>query len=377
MRVLTKVSVIVPVYNVETYLNQCMDSLINQNFDDFEVICVNDGSTDSSLEILEKYAGNDSRIRIITQKNGGLSSARNTGMKNASGDYIIFIDSDDWISLDCLTKLYSNAIENDSQIVQYNLEFFNEDTKCYEDDKSLNLNNLNGIDLNSYTVWDLGSNLFKIPHNAVNKLYKTSFLREVDAEFEEGLYYEDLYFFYKYFPKASKISYLNECLYFYRIRDASITTGGVAKSFDIFKALDTIRDYLIEIDFLEDFKNEFLLFICVNLKFVYLRLNNEFKNEFIQKMKDKYQDYQLGDVENFDGWHYEDQAFYHSILTSDNYKEFNLSYEKISYEILYKHYENLSNEYKNQIDELTTENNSLKEELNDSIKNKFKRIVKS
>ena len=87
-----KISIILSVYNVEKYLNQCMDSLINQTFKDFELICINDSSTDNSLNILNEYAEKDSRVKIITQPNGGLSSTRNSGMQNASGDYILFLD---------------------------------------------------------------------------------------------------------------------------------------------------------------------------------------------------------------------------------------------------------------------------------------------
>ena len=119
------------------------------------------------------------------------------------------------------------------------------------------------------------------------------------------------------------------------------------------------------------------MFIIVNLKFVYLRLNDEYKNQFIQVMKDQFDDYELNDVVFSEEWHYSDRAFYESIQVSDNYKEFDLNNEKVSYEILANHYETLSNIYKNQIDELTAENNRLKEELNSSIKSKFKKIVKS
>ena len=118
------------------------------------------------------------------------------------------------------------------------------------------------------------------------------------------------------------------------------------------------------------------MFIIVNLKFVYLRLKDEFKNKFIRTMKDKFDFYELGDVSNQDNWHYEDRAFYASIKPVDTYKEFDLCYEKVSNEILAEHYKNLSNEYKKQIELLTDENNRLKEELNNNLKGKFKKIVK-
>ena len=117
---MVNVSVIIPVYNVEKYLARCLDTVLAQSFDgDFEVICVNDGSTDFSPKILEAYAKSDSRIRVINRVNGGLSSARNVGMSVAKGDYFLFVDSDDWISTNTIEVLYKNATENNSDIVLF------------------------------------------------------------------------------------------------------------------------------------------------------------------------------------------------------------------------------------------------------------------
>ena len=112
-----KISVIVPVYNVENYLAQCLDSIINQTFMNFECICVNDGSTDNSLSVLHKYAGKDDRIKIIDQENKGLSGARNSALKIVSAQYITFIDADDFISIDYLEKLINVAEKENSDIV--------------------------------------------------------------------------------------------------------------------------------------------------------------------------------------------------------------------------------------------------------------------
>lgn len=104
-----KISVVLPVYNVANYLRKCLDSLVNQTFKDFEVICVNDGSTDLSLGILEGYAVSDSRFKIINQENQGLSGARNTGIEHVQGDYVIFVDSDDWLEENALELLYDHV----------------------------------------------------------------------------------------------------------------------------------------------------------------------------------------------------------------------------------------------------------------------------
>ena len=200
----------------------------------------------------------------------------------------------------------------------------------------------------------------------------------MDAKFLYGSYYEDLEFFYKVFLKAEKVSVLPQYLYFYRIRDESISNIGDEGSFDIFNVLDYTKQTLIDSNIYRQVRNEWLMFIIVNLKFIYLRLDTQFKDQFLCEMKEKYNDFSLNEVVYSQNWHYEDRAFHESILLAENYKEFDLYYEKICYEILSKHYETLSDEYKKQIDILTDENNQLKEKLNeDSMKNKFIKIVKS
>ena len=122
-----KISVIVPVYNVEDYLRKCLDSLVNQDFKDYEIIVVNDGSPDNSWDIILEYEEKYSKIiRAFKKENGGLSSARNFGLEKAKGKYVCFIDSDDYVSLDFLSKLYNKAIEEDADIVASDFEMFNE-----------------------------------------------------------------------------------------------------------------------------------------------------------------------------------------------------------------------------------------------------------
>ena len=373
-----KISVVLPVYNVANYLRKCLDSLVNQTFKDFEVICVNDGSTDLSLSILEGYSLTDSRFKIISQDNQGLSGARNTGMKEVSGDYILFVDSDDWLEENALELLFEHVSGFNSDITMFKFKYYNEDSSEFSEGP---FTNLEVIDTSFYTgnfnYMDVLDILFKISHAPFNKLYKTSFLKDLDAQFLNGSYYEDLEFFYKVFLKAKKVSVLPEYLYFYRIRDESISTSGDEGSFDIFNILETTKQNVIDVNIYNQIKQDWLMFVIVNLKYVYLRLNEEFKDKFLDLMKEKYDDYALNEVDYDENWHYEDKAFHQSILEAQNYREFDLLYEKISYEILAKHYETLSDEYKKQIDELTSENNRLKEQLGDSsVKNKFKKIVK-
>jgi glycosyltransferase involved in cell wall biosynthesis len=131
MGVRPKVSVIMPVYNVENYLRQCLDSVINQTLRDIEIICIDDQSTDGSLGILKDYAAIDPRIRIITQKNAGAGAARNTGLKVAKGEYLSFLDSDDFFELDMLEKAYHACSTNNLDFVVFRSDKFDNDSKTY------------------------------------------------------------------------------------------------------------------------------------------------------------------------------------------------------------------------------------------------------
>ena len=172
-----KISVILPIYNVEKYLRRCLDSVLNQTFTDFEAICVNDGSPDKSLHILEEYAAKDSRIKIVTQENQGLSMARNNGLKVAKGDYIYFLDSDDAIHPKLLEIAYTFASKNNADMVCFGFE--KSDGIEYAP-KNINIENL------KYKVTDnplnlaLSNSKFRIPFNVWTKFYKKEILNGIN-----------------------------------------------------------------------------------------------------------------------------------------------------------------------------------------------------
>lgn len=118
---MVKVSVVIPVYNVENYLEECLDSIINQTLKDIEIICINDGSTDASIDILEKYAKADSRIQIFNQNNSGLSAARNRGIELSKGEFVYFIDSDDYLDLNALKELYDLSVKYGTDFIIFKL----------------------------------------------------------------------------------------------------------------------------------------------------------------------------------------------------------------------------------------------------------------
>lgn len=174
------ISVIIPVYNVENYLGECLDSILNQSFKNLEVICVNDGSTDNSLKILESHAKNDSRVKIISQENNGPGYARNVGLKYAKGEYVLFVDSDDFISNDSLNDLYNNAVSNNSDLVLFDNQEFDETENTFKfysyipEDYFANVN-YNHFTFNYMDVKDTVLNRYYI---AASKLFKREFLEK-------------------------------------------------------------------------------------------------------------------------------------------------------------------------------------------------------
>lgn len=215
------VSVIVPVYNVEPYLRQCLDSLINQTLHDIEIICVDDGSTDGSPVILQDFAAQDDRIRIITQVNKGVSAARNVGISNAQAPYIMFCDPDDWYELNMCEKMYqaiNGADEAAMAICGTEVEY-----ECNVSQKRISLDKKFFSICHSGITPISGEMLLNNFSMAVcSKLYRRSRLLEYNIKFPEGLRYEDVYFFNTYIAHETHIVLIQDKLYHYRRHQNSL-----------------------------------------------------------------------------------------------------------------------------------------------------------
>ena len=224
---MTKISIIVPVYNIEKEVHKCLDSLVNQNFDDYEIVIVNDGSTDNSQSIIDNFKKKYPKIvKSYKKKNGGLSDARNYGLKKASGDYIVFVDGDDYISSDLLQAVYKKAQEG------YDIVSFNY-SKVWDDGSIQNfynpfISNYRDFIVNFPMAW--------------NKLYKRTLFDE-EFMFKKGIYYEDLELIPAFVLKTNKIAFVEDSLYFYYQRSNSIMNQNVFndKLLDIFKVLNSLE----------------------------------------------------------------------------------------------------------------------------------------
>lgn len=218
-------SIIIPVYNVEQYLAKCLDSVLVDNQFTGQVICVNDGSTDGSLTILEQYAAKYLNIEIISQPNAGLSAARNAGLDKATGDYVFFLDSDDWVLAGSIENVL-DAIAGE-EIIYFNAKLYYEEKQAFVKDYAIQ--ERKHMDGSSYFAA-----IYNEPHNmsilcVCGGFYKRDFLRNNNLRNEPGIYHEDNYFTPQALLVAKNVSCVNVYLYSYRIRHGSITTNVTAK----------------------------------------------------------------------------------------------------------------------------------------------------
>lgn len=220
----SKVSIVIPVYNVELYLREALDSVINQTLKEIEIIVVNDGSTDNSLEIIKEYEKKDNRIKIINQENQGLSGARNSGLKIAKGEYIYFMDSDDYIELDTLELCYKKSKDENLDFIFFDaLPFSNDDIKIdinYYDRKDLDHRVLSGA---IYLEILLKKQKYRSP--VWLSFINLEFLNEIKIKFYPQILHEDELFTPLLFLKAMRVSYINRKFFNRRMRINSIMTS--------------------------------------------------------------------------------------------------------------------------------------------------------
>lgn len=277
------VSVIVPVYNVEKYLDECLSSLVNQTLSELEIIVVNDGTKDNSQSIIDHYVKQyPNKVVSLIKENGGLGDARNYGIPYAKGEYIGFVDSDDIVHLEMVEKMFNKAKLEDSDLVLCDLEYFYETSS--EKMVKEGLVQIENIDVNK--------TVFLSPLFAWNKLYRKSLFIESGLKYPIGLWYEDIPVTVPFFTLAKKISYVHETLIYYRQRSTSIM-GSVdnPKVKDIFDIMHLCLNYFKDHNLLETYHDE-LEFLFLE----HLMLNGGFR--FL--LSHKYKDYLAFSIDTLD-----------------------------------------------------------------------------
>ena len=244
-----KVSVIVPFYNVENYIEKCLETLVNQTLKDIEIILVNDGSKDRSIDIVNKFLKQyPEKIVYLEKENGGLSDARNFGIPHAKGEYIAFLDSDDYVEKDMYENMYELAKKEDSDMVECDF-YWEYPDKLKKDEGTIYHGKKEMIEKVRVVAW--------------NKLIKKEILEKSDVKFPKGLRYEDVEFTYKLVPYIEKVSFLKKPCVHYVQREGSISNKQNERNKEIFDVLDNVINYYKENEIYDTYKDE--------LEYVYVR----------------------------------------------------------------------------------------------------------
>lgn len=275
-----KVTVIIPIYNVEQFLRKCLDSVVNQTLKDIEVLAINDGSPDSSQEIVDEYAAKYDFIKSYIKENGGQSDARNFGLTKAAGEYVVFLDADDWLNNNSLEVMYNKAVNNDSDIVICDFE------EVYE----------NGT---SHIVKEIDTNMLDIQRAFMiampgfcNKMFRLDFLESIEFKFPNGIFYEDLAVYPYVASKTDKISYVSQALYKYRIRIGSTMkqNKNSKRLKDIFMAFGYIEQNMIDKNFFDELEYIYIkhLLHSASLRFLDYREEDDNIKKIADIMKEKF-----------------------------------------------------------------------------------------
>lgn len=275
-----KVSVIIPVYNAERYLKQCLDSIINQTLKEIEIICVDDGSTDSSLEILKKYEKKDGRVQIIQQKNQFAGVARNNGLKIARGKYVFFIDSDDFCEISLLNSVFLVAEKNNVDIVAFDHYLYDEKNKTNKRIYDVNYRNIIEKKNNIFNYKDFPTRIMSsINPVPWNKLIKKALIEKWNLTFEDISSTNDVTFAALCSVLAEKIYYISKPLITHRTNlNDSITSTKISKKGNVITALVRLYDKTIKIPYYEEIKVSLQVFCASNLRFALNNYSNSDKD---------------------------------------------------------------------------------------------------
>lgn len=285
-----RLSVIIPCYNVENYLNKCVDSVLDNELDNIEIILVNDGSKDNTLKIIKEYKKKyKDIIKLVDQENQGLSMARNAGIEVATGEYITFLDSDDYVDSKMYSSMLEKAEENNFDLVVCGLKMLYPN---YE------LNVSHGLSKDCNSKDEVKEVMYNIYPAAWNKIYK----REVigNLRYKKGVWFEDFEFLYRLLPYVKSIGIVNEYYYYYLQREGSITYVYNSKLYDFLYNLDGLVEYYKNNGFYNEYKEELeytyvrYLFATFIKRLAKMKDKKEFKkgvDTVLKAVKDKFPDY--------------------------------------------------------------------------------------
>ncbi len=362
------ISVIVPVYNVAEFLPKCLDSLIQQSYKDIKIICVNDGSTDNSLDILKEYEKKDKRIDVIDKKNGGLSSARNAGLKKCDTKYVMFCDSDDYLSQRMCEKMHDTVEKDESDLAV-----------CIQNVVYLTHDEMKESDRNYYRLEYTGRQyihdelILKTDVSVLNKIFRMDVIKDNDIKFPEGLNNEDFYFYNAYMSVSSTISYINQRLYNYMRREGSIMSENFEAeklSMDHLLVAEELFKYYKKNGFLDGHRNLFWKQWILSFWFSVEHSSSSHKKEIFARARSFLND-------NYEEWMPDDDSLRWDIkyikngnvvgrvkrkarrLMAGTYKKLNIKYRQQDY--INAELENLMTKYEELSDRLDNISGAIKD----------------
>ena len=270
-----KVSVIVPVYNTEKYLRKCLDSLVNQTLKDIEILVINDGSPDDSQTIIDEYKSKYSNLKSYPKENGGLSDARNYGIDKANGEYLAFVDSDDYIALETYEIMYNKAVSQNFDIVVCDLNYVYEENKRVKASSNIvaDTTDIKKAMLNIYpAVW--------------NKIYKKELFQN-NLRFKKGIWFEDVEFTYRLLPYVKSIGRTEGCFYQYVQREGSITKKNDLRIYNYIDNLNSVVKFYKDNDFYNEYQQELEYSYVRYLYATFIKQATCFEKEEYQKAVNK------------------------------------------------------------------------------------------
>lgn len=367
---MVKISVVIPIYNAEEFLKECLDCIVNQTLKDIEIICVNDGSSDNSLDILNSYAKDDNRFEVISQENAGHAVATNRGMKLAKGEYLYLMDADDILELTAFEETYNYAKEKDADFVLFqSLNYVMDEDRYYKSDIYSMEHIADFVGDSVFDYKDLGELIFDIPVTPWSKLYNNQFIKDIGAIFPEGLIFDDNIFFWDVLFNAKRIAFYRKYLFKRRWYDYSSTTAGDQRFLDSIDINNLMVDRFEKYGLLDKYSGK-VFNKKVNMTYKrFVDIKPEFEEMYFDKLQedfqkcvsngfyDKYMEKSLDD---------RNKAIFDSCIDSKSAKEF-------KYEMGYWDANDAIKRLESNIEDLKTERNEFYKTQN-ILKNKVKTL---
>ncbi len=358
---MVKVSVIIPVYN-EKYLSECLQCLINQTLNDIEIICIDDGSTDKSADILETFSENDDRFKIISTQNLGVGHARNIGLDNSSGEYIYFIDAGDFIELNTLEELYNTSFEKNLDVLIFQMINYDDEKDEYYTTDYYDMSDLKEfVKEDVFNYEDLGDLIFEICVCPVNKFYKRSLIKDFFIRFPEGVIFEDNIFFWKMLFNAKRMGFVPKYYYVRQRHDSSVMKTPDIKFTDTLLIHNMIFDIFKEYGLFDKYK---AILFNKKILMVYSRLTQVAKKDkklFFEKMKKDFfnmvDEYGYEDI--FSCLNEENRVIFNGVLNCQTVGEYILIMDNFKFESRNNRLISNNKKLKKEYGLLEKENNSL------------------